>query len=646
MNRKSRRAQDKQNQDNPVEICKQALEFQRNGNLAKAESLYKKALALEKVPGAFSNLGNIYVLQNKQADALECFENALKLQPNNVSYLTKIASVAYQLGQYDKALSSLAHAMELDPGNDLHKVHMANLLQNAKIHIYNDKVAEILCRCLECQSVSHQNMIVSWISVFNLDPDLEHIHILSKSPNYDAFKDTINLDLVVESLSKPYVLLGFKRLIIANPGIEFFITYFRRYVLENIDTFDDSESLTKILAALAINSFTQEYVYSETEEEKAAYQKLTTLIEEGNSSQNHVLIRACYIPLHTLVNALDIADKYDENYLQDVTNLQIKEPIKEKEMAYGIKGFGDIHDDISQSVRAMYEGNPYPRWKSIDTKNIKEIPNTLDWLIAGCGTGRTASQTSITFPKAKITAVDLSKASLAYGMRKARQYGLDNISFKHGDILDLEKLGQKFDVIECSGVLHHMEDPVAGWKSLLSCLKPRGRMSIGLYSKTARENVIKAREYIEKEGFEPTEDGIRAFRQSLYTLGNNTPFKDLMHWRDFYSLSECRDLLFHIQEKCYTIQDLKSIFEELQLDFLGFHFPLPQIPQLYAQHFSDDKAMLNLDNWQKLEETNPAIFRGMYQFWCCRKGAHDIKDNALNLIGLEAFYKRLAGTTE
>ena len=40
------------------------------------------------------------------------------------------------------------------------------------------------------------------------------------------------------------------------------------------------------------------------------------------------------------------------------------------------------------------------------------------------------------------------------------------------DILDLAKLNKRFDIIESVGVLHHMENPMAGWK-VLTDTKPR-----------------------------------------------------------------------------------------------------------------------------------------------------------------------------
>ena len=59
------------------------------------------------------------------------------------------------------------------------------------------------------------------------------------------------------------------------------------------------------------------------------------------------------------------------------------------------------------------------------------------------------------------------------------------------DILDLGNLNKQFDIIESVGVLHHMDNPMEGWKVLTDCLKPGGLMMIGLYSELARKHIVK-----------------------------------------------------------------------------------------------------------------------------------------------------------
>ena len=106
-------------------------------------------------------------------------------------------------------------------------------------------------------------------------------------------------------------------------------------------------------------------------------------------------------------------------------------------------------------------------------------------------------------------AVDLSRTSLGYAKRKTEELGLRNIEYAQADILELMGIGRSFDVIQSAGVLHHMADPWAAWRALLTLLRPGGFMEIGLYSERARADFTAARRFIQDQGFGADPAGIR-----------------------------------------------------------------------------------------------------------------------------------------
>ena len=196
-----------------------------------------------------------------------------------------------------------------------------------------------------------------------------------------------------------------------------------------------------------------------------------------------IAILGSYIPL---LSNRDIADKLS-NYksknilFNNLIDMQINEPLKEKKLVNSIKSLGKISDTVSKKVRSQYEEYPYPRWRytySNTPTNFLNIvnghikPNRIqinhkfnnpNVLIAGCGTGNHICQAA-NYLNANILGVDLSLSSLAYAKRKVEELGLKNIDFLHADILQLKDLKKKFDVIESIGVLHHMHDPLQGLK--------------------------------------------------------------------------------------------------------------------------------------------------------------------------------------
>ena len=115
-------------------------------------------------------------------------------------------------------------------------------------------------------------------------------------------------------------------------------------------------------------------------------------------------------------------------------------------------------------------------------------------------------------------------------------------------------IGRSFDVIDCSGVLHHMADPLEGWRVLLSLLRPGGLMHLGFYSEAGRDDVVAARSFIADRGFGSTPAEIRRCRQELL----KTPLASVTRFSDFFSTSECRDLLFHVHEARMTIPAIKT----------------------------------------------------------------------------------------
>ena len=136
--------------------------------------------------------------------------------------------------------------------------------------------------------------------------------------------------------------------------------------------------------------------------------------------------------------------------------------------------------------------------------DAQHFSNKPDVLVAGCGTGQHALDTASRFLNCNVLAVDLSLSSLSYAMRKTQELGVTNIEYMQGDILKLNQLERKFDIIESEGVLHHMDDPLAGWKVLVDRLRSDGLMKIGLYSDIARQRIImKSRRHIAKKNIQP-----------------------------------------------------------------------------------------------------------------------------------------------
>jgi SAM-dependent methyltransferase len=294
-------------------------------------------------------------------------------------------------------------------------------------------------------------------------------------------------------------------------------------------------------------------------------------------------------------------------------------------------------DPVSIAVRAQYEANPYPRWLDVNPPQPGEsrarlrrhagpsgpqrFAGPLDVLIAGCGTGRHAIMAAFGYrPDARVLAIDLSAASLAYAERQAARVGCRGIEFMQADILDLDRLARDFDVIESSGVLHHLADPLLGWRRLAARLKPGGLMEVALYSERARQDVVAARAEIARLGLPTTRAGIQRFRRLVIEAPN-----DAADWRtslrrfgDIYTASGTRDLVFNVQEHRFTPRAIAEALRTLDLDFAGPEMT-PPARDAYRQRFPEDPMALDLEKLERFEADNPDVFAGMITFWCRRK---------------------------
>ena len=110
-----------------------------------------------------------------------------------------------------------------------------------------------------------------------------------------------------------------------------------------------------------------------------------------------------------------------------------------------------------------------------------------------------------------------------------------------------------------------------------------------------------------------SEGSIRNFRY-LIAESHNEDHQRLTAWDDFFSLSELRDLIFHVQEHRFTLPQIKRCLDDLGLKFCGFENP--RAIKRFQEFHGKEADLYDLSLWHQCEEANPRTFAGMYQFWC------------------------------
>ena len=340
---------------------------------------------------------------------------------------------------------------------------------------------------------------------------------------------------------------------------------------------------------------------------------------------------ACYRPLYkedeSLIALARALPSSLHSFWKSLVTLQIEEPLEERRLRDTIPALGSLKNEVSLKVREQYEENPYPRWRYANAQEDEAksfyFKKPYQILTAGCGTGKQVIQDRYMYPRAHITAVDLSLSSICYAKRKIQELGVDRVEFMHADILELGQLDKSFDFVMCSGVLHHMQDPEAGLKVLLSLLKPKGIMNIGLYSEYARQTVVKLRDLVAEKGWKPDQQGIRAFRAYINALPPDDHLRYVTRWRDYYSMSMVRDLIFHVQEHRYTFLQLDDMLKRHGLAFIDFSFIFPDVLGDFLRKYAGQENYRNFELWDEFEKKRPEAFASMYQMWLCRAEDRD-----------------------
>ena len=141
-------------------------------------------------------------------------------------------------------------------------------------------------------------------------------------------------------------------------------------------------------------------------------------------------------------------------------------------------------------------------------------PDDLTILIAGCGTNQAACY-AVTNPHCKVVGVDLSEASLGHEAYLKHKHGLENLELFRMSLGDVGSLRRTFDLIVCTGVLHHLPDPDAGLRCLRDVLRPHGVISIMVYGYYPRFGVYMMQEVFRVLGLEQDEVGIQIVKHGI-----------------------------------------------------------------------------------------------------------------------------------
>jgi 2-polyprenyl-3-methyl-5-hydroxy-6-metoxy-1,4-benzoquinol methylase/Tfp pilus assembly protein PilF len=600
-----------------------------------------KAVAIDpKYWQAHVHLADALRQQGKAAEAETHYRQALAIKPDFAPGLHNLAAMSLVQGNANEALAAVTRVLALKE-TDAAK---ALFVQSAKVATELPGTSEFrafLLRALSEPWGRPVEVARAAIAVIAAEPAVAKVGMRAEQ-SWPRRLTAVELGPAIGALAAdPLLRCLLETTPVCDIGLEHLLASARALLLEAATSpaaTEISEAMLVFSCALARQCFINDYVFAVTDDEQINATRLRAAVDQALRTNTpvtalRVIATAAYGPLHALDYAQALAMRPMPAAVGGLIRQQVAEPLEEQRYRTGMRKLTPIEDGVSQQVQRQYEDNPYPSWVKVapacPATGIvaylrAELPEALvrdvldetrfDILIAGCGTGQQPIEAAQRFPNARVLAIDLSRASLAYAQRKTKTAGLTNIDYAQADILKLGGLGRKFNVIEASGVLHHLADPLGGWRVLATLLRADGFMRVGLYSELARADIVAARAWIAARGYKPTAHDIRRSRQEMLALAPGTPVRDAIASPDFFSTSACRDLLFHVQEQRMTLPAIAAFLAEQKLTFLGFELAAPVLEK-FRRRFPQQRGIVDLDLWHQFETENPGTFGAMYQFW-------------------------------
>lgn len=242
---------------------------------------------------------------------------------------------------------------------------------------------------------------------------------------------------------------------------------------------------------------------------------------------------------------------------------------------------------VEGAVRAQYERWVYPQpvddlsqhkfrdFSDPDFLGRAYWPNRrpredLRILVAGCGPNA-AARYAYHHPKATVVGVDISEASLAHARQLKAKHGLGNLSLHRLRVEDVAQLGQSFDLIDSSGVLHHLPDPAAGLKALAGSLAPDGVVYLMLYGKYGRAGVTMAQELFRVLRLGQSPEDVATVKAALAAFPHDHPLRrNLSGPNDLAFDAGVVDTFLHPVDRPFTVGDCLELLDSAGLALQGW----------------------------------------------------------------------------
>jgi SAM-dependent methyltransferase len=248
-------------------------------------------------------------------------------------------------------------------------------------------------------------------------------------------------------------------------------------------------------------------------------------------------------------------------------------------------------------IEAFYDRHPYPppvadlgaavSRGSDPTDRLVEhhliwpkrpVTDGLRVLVAGCGTSQAPRHAALR-PDAQVVGIDVSATSVEHSRRLIAHHELANASIHQLPIERVGDLGREFDHIVCTGVLHHLDDPVVGLLALRNVLAAGGAITLMVYAPYGRTGIYLIQDYCRRLGLTTDAGDVADLVATLREVPLDHPISRLLReTRDFRDDDALADALLNPRDRAYSVPDLFELLAAADLRFGRWHRQAPYLP--------------------------------------------------------------------
>ena len=312
---------------------------------------------------AYYNLGNTFREFGETEKATESYDKAIQVKDDYADAYSNRAITLKELGKIDEAVTSSKKAVSIDPSNSFYWAVFADVLQGIKLRSYTNDLGQYLLQILEQPTISPKDVSQSVISALRYHPILLRVQELYECDSIDE-----EIDCLAQQLSTVPLLLRVMELTpISDIKLEKIFTRMRKVMLLKVVTRSDEIPGLLFYATLAMHCFTNEYIFSESREERQQVevlqrQVMQALMQGEAVAPISIAILGAYKPLFSFSWSSYLTETEWPIEVQKLIIMQVDNIREESLLRSEIPCLAPIKNEISRLVRDQYEENPYPRW--------------------------------------------------------------------------------------------------------------------------------------------------------------------------------------------------------------------------------------------------------------------------------------------